>query len=167
MNIESHYTLEAREGTQTLEGVPFGRYEVFIFTYAYAADPARTEIKVGPDEPASVAVTMRAHGTIIGQVEYRSRPSNDFEFSRITVRGPLGGDKEETRTILPADESFDERRLYRSGEDFIRRGSFMILNLEAGEYEVTVEAAGQTPQTHTRRAILGIPTMIEIKYPVD
>lgn len=138
--------------TQVISPVRAGSFRVGVFALGYKIDPNMIPITIEPGQTGKVEVHVKPMGMILGTTHAQEgNVTSMAQLSQVTVKGP-GLE----RTVLPiAGGMEDLLDAYINGKDAVFANQFIIQNLEDGEYDVTIEAAGYETVIKTYKVIVG------------
>ncbi|MBN1421558.1 MAG: sigma-70 family RNA polymerase sigma factor [Planctomycetes bacterium] len=140
--------IRARSGRTDLRMIPAGTYEVAIAAMGYRSVKARAAVPAGRDADP-IAAVLRPQGAISGSV----LPARGA-WQRIALREVILEGEGIRRTLRPSDVTAPSGDLLYD-RDRIASGSFQIVDLPAGTYEITIRADGFRPATQTVDVVPG------------
>ena len=148
--------LAGRESARLVEPVKAGDFVLVALAHAFLVDPPRMAIAIAPGRTPTVTLRLRATGVIHGAVADAANPAMEPILQRVTLR--QAGHDGEPRVITLGPGGADALDLVDSPRDWVQGNRYGLTNLAAGEYEVTVEAAGYEPHRYTQVVTPGLFT---------
>lgn len=153
--------LAGADSGRTLGPFPPGDYRASLLVAGHRAEPAAQPLRIG-DKPAAVRFQLLPRGELSGYVgdetdavgnpagSYR-RPHEALRIESVTLRGAG------TERMLQPSPAADETALstHLRGEDGLRQASFAFFDLPAGDYELTIRAAGYLPHVSRHSVVPG------------
>lgn len=141
------------EGVHELSDIPAGVYEVTAYARDFKCVPLSVPVTIeAGGAPPEVAFELHPHTGIKGTVNL-ARSYDPAPVTRISIKG-----NGLTRTLMPKKKTGRFSPYYQNViacEDWLNNGSFNLIDLPEGDYEVTAELDGYRSAVETVRVEKG------------
>ena len=142
--------------------IPAGDYDASLVAEAFATEPRKIRIGVASGQTPRLGFRLAARGTLSGYVGSGGAdvpaggyvaPDDSIRIEAISLRGT----GVERKLVPRQDDDGHGVDRYLAGEDDAVKSQFFFVDLPAGEYELTVTAAGYLPYADRVSVVPGRP----------
>jgi pimeloyl-ACP methyl ester carboxylesterase len=156
------WPIRSADNGSELGAFPPGHYTASLFAYGFRTSPSSLPVTIAPGTTPQLQFSLAPQGVFSGyigaEVAASDNPAGSYRSPRrdLLIESITFSNGTETRT-LGADSTDEDRTIetYLAGRDHANRSSFSFIGLTAGDYDLTIRAAGYQPYRKTYRIVPG------------
>ena len=151
-----------QDSGRIFDALPPGDYEARLISIGYKTMPEKIRLSLSVDKTPELNFSLRPTGVLSAYIGANLRPSDNPAGSYrppnqdIVIESISLSNGKHSRKLMP-DKGYSDKAIenYLAGKDYLFQSTFTFVDLEEGDYEVSIEASGYQTYRRTYHVIPG------------